>query len=268
MPTPPADLTYGGYLQLDKVLSAQRPLSNPESHDELQFIIVHQTFELWFKQMIHEVAATFAHLAADRTLEATRLIHRLRTITSCFLPALKVIETMVPSHFLQFRDLLMPASGFQSWQFRELEYACGLRDERYIKMFEGSPAVQKALRERAAKPSLWDAVVGHLGRSGFKVATEAEQRTAVVAVYKDDTKNDLRALCEALIEYDEEFSLYREHHVRMAERMIGRKAGTGEKVAVQTLGYAGPMGSHGVEYLRSTLDKRFFPTLWAARTEM
>src|SRR5262245_4990818 len=108
MASPIADLTYDGYLQLDRVLSAQKPRSQPESHDELQFIIVHQTFELWFKQMLHEVDAIFRHLAADRTLEATRLIGRLRAIVNCFIPALKVIETMVPSHFMEFRALLRP----------------------------------------------------------------------------------------------------------------------------------------------------------------
>jgi len=286
MALPPADLTYEGYLQLDRVLSAQQPLSEPQSHDELQFIVVHQTFELWFKQMLHEVDAIFAHLAADRTLEAARLVGRLRAIVHCFLPALKVIETMVPSHFLEFRDLLKPASGFQSWQFRELEFACGLRDERYVRMFERNPEVQKRLRARLAAPAVWDAVVGHLGRRGLNVTTEADQRAAVVAIYKDETRYELRALCEALIEFDEEFSLYRQHHVKMAERMIGHKAGTGEKVAVYALGpsglpaeardgsgylssaKAGPMGTHGVEYLQSTLGKRFFPVLWAARTEM
>jgi tryptophan 2,3-dioxygenase len=266
----PADLSYDGYLQLDKVLDAQRPVSTPPSHDELQFIIVHQTFELWFKQMIHELDGIVAHLAADRTFEATRLLARVRAITQCFTPALRVIETMAPSHFLQFRDVLKPASGFQSHQFREVEFACGVRDEKYLRLFEARPDVVARLRARLAAPTLWEHVVAHLGRRGLRVATEAEQRAAVVAIYKDESRHELRALCEALIEFDEEFSMYRQQHVRMAERMIGRKAGTGEKVAVALApgsGY-GNFAAHGVDYLMGTLDKRFFPILWAARTEM
>ncbi|MBI2930520.1 MAG: tryptophan 2,3-dioxygenase [Planctomycetes bacterium] len=263
-----SELTYGGYLGLQDLLSLQKPRSAPPCHDELQFIIVHQTFELWFKQMLHEVDAIAAHLATDRVLEAERLFRRLRAIVRCFIPALEVIETMVPSDFLAFRDLLKPASGFQSFQFRELEFACGLRDERYVRIFEKDPGVVDRLRARLRQPALWDIVVTHLKRRGFRIATESEQRAAIVAIYRDERQYELRALCEAMIAFDEDFALYRQHHLKMAERMIGRKAGTGEKVAAYALGQAGPMGTHGVEYLQSTLDKRFFPVLWAARTEM
>lgn len=265
---PPADLTYGGYLGLDGLLSLQKPLSKPSAHDELQFIVAHQTFELWFRLILHEIDAVFAHLAADRTLEAARLIRRIRAIVRCFFPALDVLETMVPSDFLAFRDLLKPASGFQSWQFREIEVACGLKDERYLRIFESIPAAGRALRARFEAPSLWDAVVAHLGRRGFRVNDEPAQRASVVRVYREAGHPECRALFEALIELDEDFQLYREHHVRMAERMIGHKPGTGVKTVAESLGYAGPMGTQGVGYLRSTLQKKFFPVLWSARTEM
>ncbi len=264
----PTDLTYGGYLGLDDLLSLQRTQSQPPSHDELQFIIVHQTFELWFKQMLHEVDAILIHLAEGHTLEAERLFGRLSAIVRCFSPALEVIETMVPSHFLEFRDLLKPASGFQSSQFRELEFACGVRDERYLRMFDREPKVAQRLRARLGTPTLWDVFAAHLTGRGFPAGTEQAQSAAVVAIYRDEKQYELRALCEAMIEFDEEFALYRQRHVKMAERMIGAKAGTGEKIASYSLGQAGVMGSHGVEYLRSTLDKRFFPVLWAARTDM
>lgn len=269
------ELSYDGYLDLERILSAQRPRSQPESHDEVQFIIVHQVFELWFKLLLHEAEAVIAHLAADRTLEAERLVGRMRSIVRCFLPALEVLETMVPSHFLEFRDLLQPASGFQSCQFRELEYVCGLRDERYLRVFDGRPDLQERLRARLTAPSVWDAFVAHLERLRFRTDGEASQRRAIVSIYRDERHYELRALCEALIAFDEDFALFRQHHVKMAERMIGLKPGTGKKAATyslgspgEALGKPGPMGTHGVEYLKFTLDKKFFPVLWAARTEM
>jgi tryptophan 2,3-dioxygenase len=265
-PTP--DLDYKGYLRLEELLNLQHPLAKPGSHDETLFIVVHQVFELWFRLMLHELDKVFELLRQDDVRESERLIRRLTAIVRLFIPKLSVLETMIPSDFIQFRDLLKPASGFQSFQFREIEFASGLKDRRYIGMFKGDAEATARLEKRMAEPVLWDAFVDLLRQRGFKVEGEAEQQKAIVEIYRRDGDHDLRMLCEAMIEYDEMFSLWREHHVRMAQRMIGMKAGTGQKILESTYGKAGPMGTMGVEYLASTLAKRFFPILWTARTEM
>jgi len=260
----PADLTYGSYLKLHPLLSLQEPLSRPASHDEMQFIVVHQAFELWFKLMLYEIDALFRLFEAKDVREAERLFRRLNRIVEVLIKHLEVIETMVPSDFVTFRDLLKPASGFQSWQFREIEYAGGVRDPRYLGLFKDQPDALARLQARLEAPTLWDGFARMLRALGFKAADIA----AVARIYKDSRFHDLRMLCEAMIEYDELFQLWREHHVRMAERMIGGKPGTGQEAVRYALGEAGPMGAHGVEYLRTTLDKRFFPVLWDARTAM
>ncbi len=264
MKRPPADLTYGSYLGLRGLLSLQRPVSRPASHDEMQFIVVHQAFELWFKLMLYEIDALFRLFRRRDVREAERLFRRLNRILEVFIRQIEVIETMVPSDFARFRDLLRPASGFQSWQFREIEFAGGARDERYLRLFDREPAIRRRLQARLRAPTLWDAFAAMLRRLGFR----RSDARAIVAIYRDPKRHDLRMLCEAMIEYDELFQLWREHHVRMAERMIGLKPGTGSRVAAAALGDRGPMGTHGVEYLKRTLDKRFFPVLWDARTVM
>jgi tryptophan 2,3-dioxygenase len=271
------DLTYGSYLGLRQLLSVQRPLSRPASHDEMQFIIVHQAFELWFKLMLYEIDALFRLFRRRDVREAERLFRRLNRILEVFIQQIEVIETMVPSDFVRFRDLLRPASGFQSWQFREIEFAGGARDERYLRLFDAEPSIRRRLEARLRGPTLWEAFASMLSGLGF---ARADSR-AVVRIYRDPKRHDLRMLCEAMIEYDELFQLWREHHVRMAERMIGGKPGTGRQVAAAALGErglpahtasefakTGPLGTHGVEYLKRTLDKRFFPVLWEARTAM
>lgn len=260
---PPA-LTYSGYLKLDPLLSLQEPLSRPASHDEMQFIIVHQAFELWFKLMLYEIDALFRLFRRKDVREAERLFRRLNRILEVLIKHLEVIETMVPSDFVTFRDLLKPASGFQSWQFREIEYAGGVRDARYLGLFQGQPQALARLRARLEGPTLWDGFTRMLRGLGFKAADAA----AIALIYRDGRHHDLRMLCEAMIEYDELFQLWREHHVRMAERMIGGKPGTGRDVVRYALGEAGPLGAHGVDYLKKTLEKRFFPVLWDARTAM
>jgi tryptophan 2,3-dioxygenase len=232
------------------------------------FIIIHQVFELWFRLMIHEIDRVFALLDADDSRESERLIRRMTSIVRLFIPKLSVLETMIPSDFIKFRDLLKPASGFQSVQFRELEYASGLKEVRYLAMFKSDPDAVTRLKKRLDEPHLWDRVVNLFGRRGFDVHDEKSQIRTIVDIYRRDGDHDLRMLCEALIEYDEMFSLWREHHVRMAQRMIGGKPGTGQKLLEDTYGKSGPLGTMGVEYLASTLNKRFFPLLWAARTEM
>jgi tryptophan 2,3-dioxygenase len=262
------DLDYKGYLHLIELLELQRPLADPACHDEMLFIVIHQVFELWFRLMIHEIDRIFVMLDDDDPLESERLIRRLTSIVRLFIPKLSVLETMIPSDFIKFRDLLKPASGFQSFQFREVEFASGLKEDRYLALFRSDPEAADRLRKRLDEPAIWDRFMGLLQRRGFAVGSEQDQVRTIVEIYRNRDDHDLRMLCEAMIEYDEMFSLWREHHVRMAQRMIGGKPGTGQKLAEQTYGKTGPLGTMGVEYLASTLNKRFFPILWAARTEM
>jgi tryptophan 2,3-dioxygenase len=262
------DLDYKGYLKLDDLQKLQQPLADPSCHDEMLFIVVHQVFELWFRLLIHEIDKIFDLLDEDNVLESERLIRRLTSIVRLFIPKLSVLETMMPSDFIQFRERLKPASGFQSVQFREIEFASGLKDGRYMGMFREDPVAKTRLEKRFNDPTLWDHFVGLLKRRGYKVDDEADQRRAIVEIYRPTGDHGLRILCEAMIEYDETFSLWREHHIRMAQRMIGTKPGTGQEIVSATYGKASPMGTMGVDYLIQTLTKKFFPVLWAARTEM
>jgi tryptophan 2,3-dioxygenase len=265
---PFGDLDYKGYLKLDELLKLQQPLAQPPSHDETLFIVVHQIFELWFRLLLHELDKIFELLDQDDVIESERLIRRLTSVVRLFIPKLSVLETMLPSDFIQFRDRLKPASGFQSVQFREIEFASGLKDRKYFAMFRNDPQATARLERRFNEPTFWDHFVGLLKRQGFSVDDEASQRQAIVAIYERSGHHALRILCEAMIEYDEMFSLWREHHVRMVQRMIGSKPGTGQSIVESTYGKASPMGSMGVDYLAQTLTKKFFPVLWAARTEM
>jgi tryptophan 2,3-dioxygenase len=262
------DLDYKGYLKLDDLLKIQQPLADPASHDEMLFIVVHQVFELWFRLLLHEIDKVSDLLDKDDVLESERLIRRLTSIIRLFIPKLSVLETMMPSDFVQFRDRLKPASGFQSVQFREIEFASGLKDRKYLGMFREDPVTTARLEKRLAEPTLWDHFVGLLQRRNYKVEDEASQRQAIVEIYRPAGDHSLRILCEAMIEYDETFSLWREHHIRMAQRMIGTKPGTGQEIVEATYGKASPMGTMGVQYLAQTLNKKFFPILWEARTEM
>jgi tryptophan 2,3-dioxygenase len=262
------DVTYKSYLKLDELLRLQQPLAQPASHDETLFIIVHQVFELWFRLLLHELDKIFELLDADDVIESERLIRRLTSIVRLFIPKLSVLETMLPSDFIQFRDRLRPASGFQSVQFREMEFASGLKDSKYLGVFRDDPDAIARLEKRLSEPTLWDHFVGLLQRLDYEAGSEEGQRRSIVRIYQKDGDHAMRMLCEALIEYDEMFSLWREHHVRMAQRMIGSKPGTGQQIVYDTYGKASPMGAVGVEYLTQTLSKRFFPVLWAARTEM
>ena len=265
----PSDITYSSYLKIPELLELQETLSRPESHDEMHFIVIHQVFELWFRLMLYEVRAIGGHLDAGRVAAAAHLFKRLNAILAVFLPQIEVIETMTPGDFLKFRDLLKPASGFQSVQFRELEFLSGSRDERYLRMFEGEPDAQARLKAALTTPTLWEHFRELLKSRRFDVASEAAEVQSIVRVYREESHADLRGLCEDMIQYDKLFSLWREHHVRMAERMIGMKPGTGQKAVAYSFGdKAGPMGTMGVEYLQRTLTKRFFPALWASRSEM
>ncbi|HKY32470.1 MAG TPA: tryptophan 2,3-dioxygenase family protein [Candidatus Polarisedimenticolia bacterium] len=251
--------SYNDYLKVPELLALQQRLSRPPHHDEMLFIVIHQVYELWFREMLHEAEAVMAELAAGRVRRATRLYRRMIEIQRVLLQQIPVLETMTPIEFNQFRDLLNPASGFQSVQFRELEFLSGMKDPVYLKMVGSDAAARETLRRRLESPSLADAFDGLLRARGFALppggAGDPRQgRLAALKVIYDhhDDHDDLYQLCEAMIEYDENFQLWRYHHVRMVERMIGGKPGTG--------------GSEGVGYLVRTLDKRCFPELWEVRT--
>src|SRR5688572_779042 len=171
----PSDISYGSYLKIPEPLELQKPVSRPPSHDEMHFIVIHQVFELWFRLMLHEVRSIGSHLDAGRVAAASHLFKRLNAILAVFFPQIEVIETMTPGDFLKFRDLLKPASGFQSAQFRELEFLSGSRDERYLKMFEGDDDSLARLKSAMAAPTMWERVKGLLKSRGFDVGTEVAE---------------------------------------------------------------------------------------------
>jgi tryptophan 2,3-dioxygenase len=257
------ELTYGDYLKVPELLDLQVCLSEPAHHDELQFIIVHQVYELWFALILHEIDEAMRQLNQDDVRTPTRLLRRVHEIQKVLLHQIDVLETMRPVDFLGFRNSLKPASGFQSWQFRELEFVSGWKDKAFLRHHQDDPVATARLQKRWDEPSLRDAFFDVLRRQGFDIPSGSEfdetaRQRCVQELLKiharPDHYHDLYELCEALIQYDEYFRLWRDRHVRMVERMIGRKIGTG--------------GSEGVLYLETTLDKKFFPELWDARTEL
>src|SRR6185436_578828 len=259
-----SQLTYGGYLKVRELTSLQQLLSDPPQHDETLFIIIHQAYELWFKQLLHEIDAIIGRLDADQPLASHRLIRRCIEIERLLVNQVAVLETMMPMDFLAFRDHLMPASGFQSSQFREVEFVSGLKEAGYLKAHNPDSAEYARMKSRMDQPSLGDAFYSLLRRRGFDLPPSedltAEGRdpaherriSELIRIHRDAEQHyDLFLLAESLIEYDEVFSLWRLRHVKMVERMIGTKTGTG--------------GSEGVAYLRKTVDRQFFPELWELR---
>ncbi len=259
-------LTYGGYLNLDTLLGLQRPLSRPVQHDELLFIASHQTYELWFKTILHELDAAVVSMGAGDAREAARLVRRVVTIEKVLTQQLEVLETIRPTDFLKFRGALRPASGFQSWQFREIEFMSGQKDERFLELHQEDVSISTELKKRLRSPSIWDAFVGLLKTRGLKTDGDDGLR-AVVEVYTSPPHADLAELAETLLEYDKNFWLWRNHHMGMVERIIGRTIGTGAEVVKDTL-HRYSFDSSGVAYLKTTLRRRFFPVLWAARTRL
>jgi tryptophan 2,3-dioxygenase len=263
---PERPLTYGDYLKVPELLQLQNVLSSPAHHDEPLFIIIHQVYELWFKLILHEVDSAAAHLRADRVGEATRLLRRVVEVQRLLVTQVHILETMRPQDFLGFRYHLNPASGFQSVQFRELEFTLGLKDADIHKHLVSTPEEADRLRARLAAPSMGDVFDELLVRRGFpqdpppqsapggRAQPEEWRLAALVRVYEDEAYADLLALAEVLVEIDECLALWRAHHVQMVERMIGSRRGTG--------------GSEGVAYLQSTLPKRAFPDLWRVRTRI
>lgn len=261
-------LTYGTYLRIPQLLELQKSLSSPAQHDEPLFIIIHQVYELWFKLILHEVDSAAGEIEQDHVYEGTRLLRRVVEIQRLLIHQVRILETMRPQDFLGFRYHLNPASGFQSIQFREIEFLLGLKNPAVLDRHVCDDAERMRLEARLAAPSVSDVfdallVRRGLGRPGAPshatasgVSKEEDWRVdALVRIYDDpDTHADLLALCEVLIEIDECLSLWRAHHVQMVERMIGSLRGTG--------------GSAGVGYLQSTLPKRAFPDLWRVRTRL
>lgn len=248
-------LSYGTYLKVDELTALQRPLSSPEHHDEMLFIVIHQVYELWFKQLLHELEAVVTALDRDDLLRVSKYFHRIDTIQRLIEQQIDVLETMTPQEFNAFRSHLNPASGFQSIQFREIEFLCGVRRTETLKHIETSPAQLARLERRLREPSLYDAVKGVLRRRGFAPESSADLVASFAKIYTNDAEHyDLYLLLEQLIEFDERFLLWRGRHVRMVERMIGHKKGTG--------------GSSGAEYLARTLEYRFFPELWEVRSHL
>ncbi len=253
----PSRLTYGSYLKIAELTRLQHLLSDPVQHDELLFIVVHQVYELWFKQLLHEVDAVKEGLAADEPLGAQRLLRRCTEIQRVLIQQLRVLETMTPNDFLTFRDHLMPASGFQSAQFRSLEFVSGARDLRHLAHYAEGGSERAELERRAGQPTLNDVFYALLRRRGFVLPEGEDQREQrvreLLRIYqRPDDHYDLFLLAEAMVEYDEFFALWRLNHIMMVERMIGSKPGTG--------------GSEGVAYLRRTTDGKFFPELWELRS--
>lgn len=264
-PPQPASRTYSSYLKLPDLLSIQDRLT--PSHDELQFIVVHQVFELWFKLLLFELEAIRDALLSGDVPTAVHLLRRVHEVVKMITAAFSVIETMRPYDFLEFRTKLNPASGFQSGQFREIEFLSGAaREERYLGVLAGDRSGQERLRARMQEPSLWEAFVILLKTRGLPAGSREEILQSLITIHKNPAHAELETLVESLLEYDLLFSLWRSRHILMVQRMIGDRPGTGQKTVAQVIGEGyEAMGSGGVDYLKSTLSKRFFPLLWEAR---
>ncbi|HLT68734.1 MAG TPA: tryptophan 2,3-dioxygenase family protein [Acidimicrobiales bacterium] len=256
-------LTYSSYLALDEVLGAQRPRS--DEHDEMLFIVVHQVYELWFKQLLHEAAHLQDRLAAGDTAHALHTLKRVLTVLKVAVAQVDVLETMTPRQFLGFRDRLDRASGFQSAQFRELEAVLGRRDRGVLDAYDAGSAERARIEAAMARPSLFDSFLRYLAMRGYDVPRavldrhparpwrpDPEVQAVLLQVYRDDGGPAMVA--ERLVDLDEGLQEWRYRHVKMVERTIGTRGGTG--------------GSPGADYLRSTLWQPVFPDLWAIRSRL
>ncbi len=240
-------MTYGSYLKIDELLDLQQLQSDPPEHDETLFIVIHQVYELWFKQLLHELDRIAVLIDADDLVRSLHGLRRVRTIFKTLVAQLDVLETMTPLEFASFRTFLANASGFQSGQFRELETILGLGDRAHLGNFSGTSL--ERLERRLDEPSLWDRVVTLLERQGHRTDDAVIDETLI-----DRYRNDpgLSSLFEALVDVDEGLQEWRYRHVMMVMRTIGTKPGTG--------------GSDGATYLKSTLFQPSFPLLWSIRS--
>lgn len=255
MTATPAGMTYADYLKLDPLLSAQQPLST--LHDEMLFIVIHQTKELWMKELLHELRFAVELVQADRFAEAYKVMARISRIQAVMTLSWDVLSTLTPVDYLKFRDVLGTSSGFQSAQFREIEFRLGLKDPNFINHYEEGSTERERLAAALTEPSLREASHAALERAGFDLgdrSVEAISR-AWLDVYRDaDRWFELYELAEKLVDIDDALASWRHKHVLTVERIIGHKPGTG--------------GSAGASYLRATLEKRAFPELWSLRTEL
>jgi tryptophan 2,3-dioxygenase len=261
-------LTYAGYLDLERLLAAQHPRSRPEHHDELLFIVQHQTSELWMKLIIHELAAVLRFLAADELGPAQKGLARVKQIQRQLFEQWGVLATLTPSEYVKFRGVLGDASGFQSLQYRIIEFQLGNKHRGMLEVFAHSPADQARLRAVLESPSLYDEFLRLLARRGYPVPASAverdwsephRRRADLLPVFKaiyDAPEADWECyeMCEELVDVEESFQLWRFRHMKTVERIIGYKRGTG--------------GSSGVGFLRRALDLTFFPELLDVRTEI
>lgn len=262
------DLTYNDYLKVTELLSLQIPQSEPAHHDEMLFIVIHQAYEVWFKLILHEFATVMKYMDEGDPLSAHHFMSRVVEILKVLVQQIHLLETMSPIDFLEFRDRLAPASGFQSTQFREIEFLAGMKDEKYLKYFENRPEFVALLRKRLDERDLLECYYSMMRKLGYPVALGAAKSErsgnqdgikkildALRPVYQKPSKHlPAYLLTEALVDFDQYLGLWREHHVRVVERVIGFRRGTG--------------GSAGVDYLRSTTTKKAFPLLWELRTHL
>ena len=258
-------VTYGRYLKLDELLSLQQPRSDDPEHDEMLFIVIHQVYELWFKQLLHELDRVRRLLEDDDPHRGQHTLKRVLTILKVMVAQLDILETMTPLEFLSFRRRLEAASGFQSDQFRQIEFLLGKKSEQAIQRFPEDSRARQALERRYREPTLWDAFLCYLSREGYavpqsqlardviaRIEPSADVQRILIDVYRRDTKN--AELCERLVDLDEGCQEWRYRHVKMVERTIGAKPGTG--------------GSSGAAYLRETVGSPIFPDLWEVRSQL
>jgi tryptophan 2,3-dioxygenase len=262
------NLSYGRYLHLDEILSAQHPVSVPEHHDELLFILQHQTSELWLKLVLHELRAVQRQLASDELRPALKGLARVKHIQRCLTEQWSVLATLTPTEYAEFRSFLGTSSGFQSYQYRAVEFLLGNKDRRMLAVFDDDPAARALLVQALEQPSVYDEFLRYLARHGHAVPESILGRDVTAAhaytpelvpvfarIYQAaDEHWEAYEACEELVDLEENFQLWRFRHLKTVERTIGVKQGTG--------------GSSGVSFLRAALDLTFFPELYAVRTEI
>ncbi|MDD9347478.1 MULTISPECIES: tryptophan 2,3-dioxygenase [unclassified Mumia] len=261
-------MSYGGYLDLDTLLSAQRPISRPEHHDELLFIVQHQTTELWLKLVLHELESACALLRADELGPALKRIARVKHVQRTLAEQWSVLATLTPTEYAEFRGVLGNASGFQSYQYRAVEFVLGNKNEAMLAVFDADPAHREILRHVLEAPSLYDEFLRYLARAGYAIPADVLERDVTKAwtfrpdlvpvlasIYSDaDDHWSAYETCEELVDLEDNFQLWRFRHLRTVSRIIGTKRGTG--------------GSSGVPFLQRALELTFFPELFAVRTEI
>ncbi|WP_395374889.1 tryptophan 2,3-dioxygenase [Marinicella sp. W31] len=259
---------YGGYLCLDQLLTAQKPLSEPPHHDEMMFIVQHQTSELWLKLIVHEVSAAIEHIRHQRLDVASKILARVKQIQKQLFEQWSVLETLTPSEYMQFRGVFGHASGFQSVQYRTVEFLFGNKNKKNLLVFPENSESRKTLESVLNSPSVYDVFIIYLHEQGYNIPQQLVERDwslphvfneellqTFVEIYKTPNKHwDAYALCEQLVDVENSFQMWRFRHMKTVERIIGFKQGTG--------------GSSGVGFLRKALDLTFFPELFQVRTEL